>query len=109
MMATSSPACSSKSMPNKACASPYRATRLRVWINAVMTAPRPTGTSVDPPRGCGPAWERPGARPASYFHPHVDAPHFGVCHHLARFALGELAAEIDHEQPVGEGQQRVHH
>ena len=29
-----------------------------------MTAPRPTGTSVDPPRGYGPAWERPGARPA---------------------------------------------
>src|SRR5947207_2833531 len=31
---------------------------------ARMSAPRPTGTSVDPPRGCGPAWERPGARPA---------------------------------------------
>src|SRR5882757_8036229 len=39
----------------------------------VMTAPRPTSTSVDPqgprgapswPLGCGPAWERPGARPA---------------------------------------------
>src|SRR5204862_108110 len=29
-----------------------------------MTAPRPTGTSDYPPRGCGPAWERPGARPA---------------------------------------------
>ena len=29
-----------------------------------MTAPRPTGTSADPPGGCGPAWERPGARPA---------------------------------------------
>jgi peptide/nickel transport system ATP-binding protein len=27
-------------------------------------APRPTGTSADPPGGCGPAWERPGARPA---------------------------------------------
>src|SRR5258705_6767025 len=32
----------------------------------VMTAPRPTGTSADPPRGCGPAWERPCARPARY-------------------------------------------
>src|SRR6476661_8897637 len=32
--------------------------------NRVMTAPRPQGTAVDPPRGCGPAWERPGARPA---------------------------------------------
>ena len=29
-----------------------------------MTAPRPTSTLTDPPRGCGPAWERPGARPA---------------------------------------------
>jgi len=30
-----------------------------------MTAPRPTSTSADPPGGRGPAWERPGARPAS--------------------------------------------
>ncbi|MFT3663612.1 two-component system response regulator CreB [Piscinibacter sp.] len=30
-----------------------------------MTAPRPSGTTVDPPGGCGPAWERPGARPGS--------------------------------------------
>ncbi|HOY33708.1 MAG TPA: efflux transporter outer membrane subunit [Piscinibacter sp.] len=30
-----------------------------------MSAPRPTNTSADPPRGCGPAWERPGARPAA--------------------------------------------
>jgi putrescine transport system permease protein len=29
-----------------------------------MTAPRPMDTSADPPRGYGPAWERPGARPA---------------------------------------------
>src|SRR5687768_13942098 len=29
-----------------------------------MTAPRPEATPADPPRGCGPAWERPGARPA---------------------------------------------
>src|SRR5258706_14753130 len=74
-----------------------------------MTAPRPTGTSVDPPRGCGPAWERPGARSDSYLHPHVDAPHFGVGHHLARLALGELAAEVDHVESIGEGQQRVYH
>ena len=26
-------------------------------------APRSTGTSIDPPSGSGPAWERPGARP----------------------------------------------
>jgi predicted secreted hydrolase len=31
----------------------------------VTTAPRPTRTSADPPWGCGPAWERPGARPAT--------------------------------------------
>ena len=31
----------------------------------MMSAPRPTNTSADPPRGCGPAWERPGARPAA--------------------------------------------
>ncbi len=30
-----------------------------------MTTPCPTSTSADPPGGCGPAWERPGARPAS--------------------------------------------
>src|SRR5258706_14269679 len=30
-----------------------------------MTAPRPMSTSVGPPRGRGPAWERPGARPAT--------------------------------------------
>ena len=27
-----------------------------------LTTPRPTGTPADPPRGSGPAWERPGAR-----------------------------------------------
>jgi HAD superfamily hydrolase (TIGR01490 family) len=30
-----------------------------------MTTPRPTSTLADPPGGCGPAWERPGARPAA--------------------------------------------
>ena len=30
-----------------------------------MSAPRPTSTLADPPGGCGPAWERPGARPAA--------------------------------------------
>ena len=29
----------------------------------MMTAPRQPSTVVDPPRGSGPAWERPGARP----------------------------------------------
>ena len=31
-----------------------------------MTAPRPTSTSVGPPRGREPAWERAGARPAPH-------------------------------------------
>jgi maleylacetoacetate isomerase len=30
-----------------------------------MTTPRPQSTAADPPGGSGPAWERPGARPAS--------------------------------------------
>ena len=30
-----------------------------------MSAPRPTSTSVDPPGGCGPTWERPGAGSAT--------------------------------------------
>src|SRR5258706_1646270 len=30
-----------------------------------MTAPRRTSTFADPPRGYGPAWERPGAQPAA--------------------------------------------
>ncbi len=37
---------------------------LIINTRAKIGAPRPTGTPVDPPRGCGPAWERPGARPA---------------------------------------------
>src|SRR5438874_1860000 len=40
-----------------------------LWIvwrepSSLMTTPRPLGTSADPPRGCEPAWERPGAQPA---------------------------------------------
>ena len=31
----------------------------------MTTTPRPTSTPADPPEGCGPAWERPGARPAT--------------------------------------------
>ena len=34
------------------------------WYRHEMSAPRPTGTLADPPGGCGPAWERPGAGPA---------------------------------------------
>jgi putative ABC transport system permease protein len=32
----------------------------------MMTTPRPTSTSPGPPGGRGPAWERPGARPARW-------------------------------------------
>src|SRR3982750_4684820 len=35
-------------------------------------APRPMNTSADPPGGCGPAWERPGARPAVRLTPCVS-------------------------------------
>src|SRR3990167_10727383 len=35
-----------------------------LWKPALMPAPRPTGTAADPPRGCGPAWERPAHGPA---------------------------------------------
>ena len=38
-----------------------RPRRLRLGRGTVMTAPRPTSTWVDPPRGSGLAWERPGA------------------------------------------------
>jgi hypothetical protein len=34
-------------------------------LTSIMTTPRPMGASAGPPRGRGPAWERPGARPAS--------------------------------------------
>src|SRR2546421_8847730 len=42
--------------------------RLVTWRTSsrLIGAPRPTGTSAGPPRGRGPAWERPGARPAKY-------------------------------------------
>src|SRR5689334_8726417 len=40
--------------------------RYSTWVVGplLIGAPRPTGTSADPPRGCGPAWERPCTRPA---------------------------------------------
>src|SRR5687768_1825629 len=38
-----------------------------------MTAPRSTSTPTDPPRGCGPAWERPGAGPARHSRWHLGA------------------------------------
>src|SRR5258706_2369919 len=37
---------------------------MKMRVRLLMTTPRPTGTPADPPGGCGPAWERPGARPA---------------------------------------------
>ena len=38
----------------------------------------------------------------------IDLPHLGGCHHLPRLALGDLAAEIKHDQPADHGEQRVH-
>ena len=35
------------------------------WYRRQMGAPRQTGTFADPPGGCGAAWERPGAGPAT--------------------------------------------
>src|SRR6201989_3034734 len=37
----------------------------------VTGAPRPTGTSGGPPRGRGPAWERPGAWPSRVLQDHA--------------------------------------
>ena len=54
-----------------------------------MTAPRPTGTSADPPRGSGPAWERPGARP-------------GVPANLCLFDLDHTLLPIDSDHAWGE-------
>src|SRR5207248_8402016 len=42
------------------------AREIQVDPGCLIGAPRPTGTSAGPPRGRGPAWERPGARPAKY-------------------------------------------
>jgi len=57
-----------------------------------MTTPRPTGTSADPPRGCGPAWERPGARPACVF---------AVAAMAAVSAFAQDRADIDRTQIIG--------
>src|SRR6185295_16685871 len=57
-----------------ACTPPKRIDRSRVSSTvSVNGAPRPASTPDDPPRGCGPAWERPGARPASCRFPLPDA------------------------------------
>src|SRR5436309_4182282 len=68
---------------------------------ALMTAPRPTSTSADPPRGCGPAWERPGARPAASWTQGVS------CHRLQgsrrgphRFGLLRVVLEARPQQRV---------
>src|SRR5258706_11592889 len=37
-----------------------------------MFASRSAGTPPDPPRGCGPAWERPGAWPGPSMHLHLE-------------------------------------
>src|SRR5204862_2785836 len=45
---------------------PINARNSSLKAPGLIGAPRPTGTSAGPPRGRGPAWERPGARPAKY-------------------------------------------
>ena len=66
-----------------------------------MTTPRPTGTSADPqgprgapswPSGCGPACERPGARPACLF---------AVAAMAAVSAFAQDRADIDRTQIIG--------
>ena len=34
--------------------------------------------------------------------PEIDAAYLGIVHDLVRYALGQVLAEIDHEQPVRE-------
>jgi glycerol-3-phosphate dehydrogenase subunit C len=52
-------------------------------LDAKRWAPRPMGTSADPPGGCGPAWERPGARPAGDARLPIQALIHGRCHQKA--------------------------
>src|SRR5882724_7946586 len=50
----------------------------------LMTAPRPRSTAAGPPRGPGPAWERPGARPCSLpRQPSLLASHRDEGEHIA--------------------------
>jgi len=61
----------------------------------MMTTPRPTGTSADPPGGSGPAWERPGARPASASLLSLQ----GVHTHIGSY---HILHGVDFEVPVGQ-------
>src|SRR5688572_28240030 len=61
---TVTPTTTARPVVETATAGTHRARRMAVNWERFMTAPRPMGTSADLPRGCGPAWERPGARPA---------------------------------------------
>src|SRR5438045_205283 len=78
---------------------------------AVMTAPRPMSTSADPPGGCGPAWERPGARPANGLtqgvscglprHHRADA----LARRRMRRAVAHHAAAVEHDDAMRDAEQ----
>jgi alpha-methylacyl-CoA racemase len=78
-----------------------------------MTAPRPMSTSADPPGECGPAWERPGARPAKNSGPLagikvVELAGIGpgpMCAMLLA-DLGATVIRIDRKQPITLGIER---
>jgi len=78
-----------------------------------MTALRPTSTSDDPPGGCGPAWERPGARPAARSGPLaglkvVELAGIGpgpMCAMLLA-DLGATVIRVDRKEPVKLGIER---
>ena len=54
------------------------------------------------------ARRRRGSAQASRLDPHVDLGDLAARHHRLRLALGDLPAEIDDDQPVDHGEQRVH-
>src|SRR5437773_12282555 len=102
-------------------------------IRLIVTTPRPRNTAAGPPRGRGPAWERPGARPtlnrltliscfAPSAHHRFDGGHRVVAHvrslddvddHLGKI-LGVVADALDrlrdeHEVDARRDRARVFH
>src|SRR4051812_41300220 len=101
-----------------ACTPPKRIDRSRVSRTVSLNgAPRPTSTSADPPRGRGPAWERPGARPASRPFSAMAAPApRAACLPAAHAALvaarppaRERGQETARQQQDDEDQDRAEH
>jgi len=64
------------------------ARRVESWV---VTAPRPMGTSIDPPGGSGPAWERPGARPGAGAAGQGPQRAYGHCEIAGALPVGERA------------------